>query len=492
MCGIVAITSTDNVITSLIDALLLLQHRGQDAAGVVTAQDKNCYLHKSSGLVRDVFSQQVVNKLPGNIGIGHVRYRTQGGADIANAQPFRITVPCDISLVHNGNLTNAKQLRQQLKNSSFAADTDSDSEILLHIFAQSLNAASQAAQVITADSLFQAVTKVHKRCQGAYVALVLIAGLGILAFRDPHGTRPLCFGEHIMENGQIEYLFASESTVLTGLGFNLLGDVQPGEAIFIDANSGMLHKQACAKNANLRPCAFEYAYLARADSIIDGISVYQARLNLGFSLANQIKQKYSINKQDAIKPKLDIDVVMPIPETSRPMALAIAESLNLPYKDGFIKNNYVPRTFIMAEQSQRKKSVRQKLSPINTEFVGKSVLLVDDSIVRGTTSKEIVNMVRQAGARQVIFASTAPVIRYPNYYGLDINTYQELVAYQRSFTEIAEFIGADVLIYQKLEDFDKAILSDQAKVKQLEQSVFDGYYFTANNNRSVTEVDKII
>ncbi len=470
MCGILGIVAKSPANQLLYDGLLMLQHRGQDASGIVTAQGNTFHMHKGLGLVRDVFRTRNMRALAGNIGIGHVRYPTAGSANSsAEAQPFYVNSPFGIVLSHNGNLTNAEELSQEL----FRADlrhvnTNSDTEVLLNVLAHELQESTRNCQLDPA-TIFTAVSGVHRRCKGAYAVIAMIAGYGLLAFRDPYGIRPLVFGTVESENGY-EYLIASESVALDTLGFKLIRDVAPGEAIFIDEAGNFYNKQ-CATNYSLNPCIFEYVYLARPDSVIDGISVYETRLNMGEHLAEKIRESMH---------HLDIDVVIPIPDSSRPSALQLANQLGVNFREGFVKNRYVGRTFIMPGQQQRRKSVRQKLNAIGIEFRGKNVLLVDDSIVRGTTSREIVQMAREAGAHKIYFASAAPPVRYPNVYGIDMPTRQELIATDRDTEEICREIGADYLIYQDLEALSRAISKISPTLRNFETSCFDGKYITGD------------
>ncbi len=467
MCGIVGVVSNGMVNQVIYDALLLLQHRGQDAAGIATDHNSSFAMHKENGLVRDVFRTRNMRSLLGNIGIGHVRYPTAGSTSEDEAQPFYVNAPFGIALAHNGNLTNAEQLKIELfKNDRRHINTDSDSEVLLNILAHEIQEATSSYSLDPA-TLFGAVARLHQRVRGAYAVVAQIAGFGLLAFRDPHGIRPLCVG--IMEtNKGNEYMIASESVALEGLGFRFLRDVEPGEALFIDKDHQLYSKQ-CATNPSLNPCAFEYVYLARPDSILDGASVYATRLKMGEYLADQVKQ---IMKSGAI------DVVMPIPDSSRPAAMQLALKLNLESREGFIKNRYIGRTFIMPGHVSRRKSVRQKLNAIAAEFKGKSVLLVDDSIVRGTTSREIVQMARDSGASRVIFASAAPPVKYPNVYGIDMPTRHELIAHGRTHEEVCREITADVLVYQDMASMRRAISDVNPRLTSLEASCFDGRYIT--------------
>jgi amidophosphoribosyltransferase len=470
MCGIVGVTSTTPVNQLIYDALLLLQHRGQDAAGIVTMQGTKCFMHKARGMVKDVFRTRNMRALPGHVGLGQVRYPTAGNAySEEEAQPFYVNAPYGIVLVHNGNLTNAQALKEEL----FEIDrrhinTESDTEVLINVLAHELENVARDLP-LTPDHVFQAVGAVHRRIKGSYAVIALIAGQGILAFRDPFGIRPLCYGEGSSEGGR-EFMVASESVALEGTGHRLVRDIAPGEAIFINTQ-GQMHSRQCADTPSLHPCMFEYVYLARPDSVMDGISVYQARLNLGETLAQRV-----IN----MLPPNEIDVVIPIPESSRPSAMQLAHRLGKPYREGFVKNRYVGRTFIMPGQGVRKKSVRQKLNAIGLEFKGRNVLLVDDSIVRGTTSKEIVQMAREAGARKVYMASAAPPVRFPNVYGIDMPTKEELIAHNRSIEQIREFIGADQLIYQDVDAMKRVVAALNPKVEGFEASCFDGSYITGD------------
>lgn len=469
MCGIVGMVARRNVNQPLYDALTVLQHRGQDAAGIVTCADNRFFLRKDNGLVRDVFRTRHMQRLVGNIGIGHVRYPTAGSSSSAEAQPFYVNSPYGITLAHNGNLTNAGQIKEHL----FKADlrhinTHSDSEILLNVFAHELQ--KQNKFIPEPADIFEAIKQVHHRCEGGYAVVAMLVGHGIVGFRDPHGIRPLVYGRKETANGY-EYMLASESVALDALGFELVADVAPGEAIYISAE-GELYQMQCADSPQLTPCIFEYVYFARPDSIIDGSSVYKARLKMGEKLAEKILQAY---------PDHDIDVVIPIPDTSRTSALQMANRLGVKYREGFIKNRYIGRTFIMPGQKERKKSVRQKLNAIDLEFRGKNVLLVDDSIVRGTTCKQIIEMARDAGAAKVYFCSAAPAIRFPNVYGIDMPSAHELIAFNRTEQQVAEIIGADWLIYQDLTDLQHAVAEGSGTTFDgFECSVFDGHYITGN------------
>ena len=474
MCGIVGVISKAPVNQLIYDALLLLQHRGQDAAGIVTMQGRQCYMHKARGMVKDVFRTRNMRALPGVVGLGQVRYPTAGNAyNEEEAQPFYVNAPYGIVLVHNGNLTNAPALKQEL----FDVDrrhinTGSDTEVLINVLAHEMELAGRDVP-LTPALVFRAVRAVHKRLRGSYAVIALIAGYGLLAFRDPYGIRPLVYGVSDLpaeDGGGQQVIVASETVALEGTGHTTVRDVAPGEAVFIDL-AGRVHAEQCAETPALHPCMFEFVYLARPDSVIDGISVYQARLNLGQSLAQRV-----IN---SIPPN-EIDVVIPIPESSRPSAMQLAQKIGKPYREGFVKNRYVGRTFIMPGQQARKKSVRQKLNAISQEFKGRNVLLVDDSIVRGTTSKEIVQMAREAGARKVYLASAAPPVRYPNVYGIDMPTSAELVAHNRSNEQIREFIGADALIYQDVDAMKRVVGALNPAIGGFEASCFDGEYVTGD------------
>ena len=467
MCGIVGVVSNAPVNQLIYDALLLLQHRGQDAAGIVTQQDRKFFMHKAKGMVRDAFRTRDMRALPGNSGLGQVRYPTAGNAySEEEAQPFYVNAPFGVMLVHNGNLTNARALRSELFSSDHRhVNTESDSEVLLNVLADELDKATRGA-ALGPQEVFKAVAGVHRRVRGSYAVIAHIAGRGMLAFRDPYGIRPLCMGRD--PEGTV--MVASESVVLEGTGHVFERDVQPGEAVFVTLD-GQVHTRQCAAHAQLSPCIFEYVYLARPDSVLDGISVYQARLSLGRTLAKRVISTV---------PPDEIDVVIPIPESSRPSATQLAHLLGIPYREGFVKNRYVGRTFIMPGQEVRKKSVRQKLNVIVSEFKGRNVLLVDDSIVRGTTSKEIVQMARDAGARKVYLASAAPPVRFPNVYGIDMPTSDELVAHGRSVEEIRQIIGCDALIYQDVEGMKKAIGALNPRLTGFDASCFDGVYVTGD------------
>jgi len=470
MCGIVGVISKSPVNQLIYDALLLLQHRGQDAAGIVTMQGTKCFMHKARGMVRDVFRTRNMRALPGTVGLGQVRYPTAGNAySEEEAQPFYVNAPFGIVLVHNGNLTNAHALKSELVDKDRRhINTESDTEVLINILAHELSSAATGTK-LTPEVIFAAVAAVHKRIKGSYAVVALIAGHGLLAFRDPFGIRPLIYGTADTPEGP-SVIVASESVALEGTGHQVVRDVQPGEALFIDLE-GQVHTRQCAENPTLNPCMFEYVYLARPDSVIDGISVYQARLNMGETLAQRLI---------STMPPSDIDVVIPIPESSRPSAMQLAQKIGKPYREGFVKNRYVGRTFIMPGQSVRKKSVRQKLNAIGVEFKGRNVLLVDDSIVRGTTSKEIVQMAREAGANKVYMASAAPPVKYPNVYGIDMPTPEELIASGRTMEEIRDFIGADALIYQDVDAMKRVVGKLNGKVASFEASCFDGRYITGD------------
>jgi amidophosphoribosyltransferase len=469
MCGIVGIANNQPVNHQLYEALTVLQHRGQDAAGIVTSDGQKLFLRKGNGLVRDVFHQAHMARLVGNLGIGHVRYPTAGSSTSAEAQPMYVNSPYGIVLAHNGNLTNTDTLQADLFREDMRhVNTDSDSEVLLNVFAHELQ--MQRAHKPGAEHIFAAVEGVHRRCRGAYAAVALIVGGGIVAFRDPNGIRPLVFGKRETPAGD-EFMVASESVALDILGFERVRDVAPGEAIYI--NEGKLHTKVCAQDTQLTPCIFEYVYLARPDSIMDEVSVYKARLRMGEHLAEQILKRYPNGEHD-------IDVVIPIPDTGRTAALPLAHQLNVKYREGFIKNRYIGRTFIMPGQQQRKKSVRQKLNPIELEFKGKNVLLVDDSIVRGTTIQQIIQLARDAGARKVYIASAAPAIRHPNVYGIDMPTPDEFIAHGRDEEQVSKLIGADWLVYQQIDDLVESAQQGNPGITAFDCSVFDGNYVTGD------------
>jgi amidophosphoribosyltransferase len=464
VCGIVGIVSNDPVNQSIYDALTVLQHRGQDAAGIMTCDGSQLYLRKNNGLVRDVFHTRHMLRLRGTMGIGHVRYPTAGCESSAEAQPFYVNSPYGITLAHNGNLINAGELKENLFREDLRhINTDSDSEVLLNVFAHELQVRGKLQ--VDVDDVFAAVAGVHKRCHGAYAAVAMITGYGIVAFRDPHGIRPLVYGRRETDRGP-EFMAASESVALDLLGFELIGDVRPGEAVFMSRDGALVTRQ-CDDNPQCSPCIFEHVYLARPDSIMDNVSVYKARLRMGERLAEKIRRE---------RPDHDIDVVIPIPDTSRTAAVQLANNLGVKYREGFIKNRYIGRTFIMPGQQQRKKSVRQKLNAIDLEFRDKTVMLVDDSIVRGTTSEQIIQMARDAGARKVYFASAAPPVRYPNVYGIDMPTKDELIAHGRSVEEIASEIGADWLVFQDLDDLIEAVRRGNRSITSFDCSVFTGDY----------------
>ncbi|MDF7326662.1 amidophosphoribosyltransferase [Proteus mirabilis] len=468
MCGIVGIAGVNPVNQSIYDALTVLQHRGQDAAGIATIDENNGFrLRKANGLVKDVFETRHMLRLKGTIGIGHVRYPTAGSSSASEAQPFYVNSPFGITLAHNGNLTNAHLLRRQLfETARRHINTTSDSEILLNVLAYELDRFDHFP--LEPDNIFAAVAAMHKKLRGAYACVALIIGHGLLAFRDPYGIRPLVLGKRPLEDGRSEYMVASESVALDTLGFEFLRDVAPGEAVYI-TEQGQLFTRQCAENPQLVPCLFEYVYFARPDSFIDKISVYNARLRMGQKLGAKIAKEWE---------DLQIDVVIPIPETSCDIALEIAHILNKPYRQGFVKNRYVGRTFIMPGQQERRKSVRRKLNANRAEFRDKNVLLIDDSIVRGTTSEQIVELAREAGAKKVYFASAAPEVRFPNVYGIDMPNANELIAHGREVDEIRKLIGADGLIFQDLPDLIAAVQEENPDINQFECSVFDGVYIT--------------
>jgi amidophosphoribosyltransferase len=471
MCGIVGVVARSPANQLLYDGMTVLQHRGQDAAGIVTADGHSFHMHKGRGLVRDVFRTRDMRNLMGHMGIAHCRYPTAGSASSeAEAQPFYVNSPYGIVLGHNGNLVNAAELRRELfLDDRRHVNTNSDSEILLNVLAHEIHDASAGRDRLNPEMIFTAVAGVHRRVKGAYAVVAMIAGHGMLAFRDPHGIRPLIIGRADTDKG-VEFLVASESVTIDTLGFKLMRDVAPGEAILVD-ESGNFHSRQCAQNPQLNPCIFEFVYLARPDSVIDGISVYECRRNMGKSLADKIIAS-GLSDQ--------IDVVIPIPDSSRPAAQEVGAKLGKPYREGFIKNRYIGRTFIMPGQEQRKKSVRQKLNAMPIEFAGRNVLLVDDSIVRGTTSREIVQMARESGARKVFFASAAPPVRFPNVYGIDMPTPGELIATGRTNQEIAEAIGADAVIYQELDALIDDVRKLNPAIRQFDCSCFDGVYVTGD------------
>jgi amidophosphoribosyltransferase len=471
MCGLIGIVGKSNVNQAIYDALTVLQHRGQDAAGIMTFDSGNFNQRKSEGLVRDVFRQHHMQRLRGNIGIGHVRYPTAGSAGAALAQPFYVNSPYGIGLAHNGNLTNSEALTEELFQTDLRhLNTDSDSELLLNVFAHELQKLGKLKP--TEEEIFTAVSGVHQRCRGGYTAVAMVANYGVVGFRDPNGIRPLVVGEREVNGGR-EYMLASESVALDVLGFTLIRDVAAGEAVYITAE-GKMYSRQCSASANLTPCIFEHVYFARPDSFMDGISVYKTRLRQGEYLARKIL---------ALRPDHDIDVVIPIPDTSRIAAQSMAHVLGLKFREGLMKNRYIGRTFIMPGQNQRKKSVRQKLNAISLEFKGKNVMLVDDSIVRGTTCRQIIEMARDAGAKKVYFASAAPPVRYPNVYGIDMPSAGELIAHDRDEAEICELIGADWLVYQDLEDLIASSREGNPAIENYDCSVFDGSYTTGDVDR---------
>jgi len=468
MCGIVGLVSPEPVNQLVYDSLLLLQHRGQDSTGIATTDGKTLHMRKARGQVREAYRTRDMRALPGTMGLGHVRYATKGSAaNEEETQPFYVNAPYGIVMVHNGNLTNTRELTDELyRVDRRHLNTSSDTELLINILANELQAQISGTD-LDLDQLFTAVSRVHERVEGSYATIALIAGHGLLAFRDPFGIRPLVLGRRQLGLLGTEWIVASETVALESQGFEVVRDVEPGEAVFITV-SGELHTRQCAENPTLVPCSFEYVYLARPDSIMNGISVYEARLRLGNRLADTI-ERYT--------PRGDIDVVMPIPDSSRPAAMQVAQKLGIEYREGFYKNRYVGRTFIMPGQAERKKSVRQKLNAMGSEFRGKNILIVDDSIVRGTTSKEIVDMARAAGANKVTFTSAAPPVRFPHVYGINMPSRRELVAYDRKIPEIATELGADYLIYQEVADMQSAIV-EGSRVTDLEKSCFDGRYIT--------------
>lgn len=468
MCGLVGVVAKENVGVCLYDTLTVLQHRGQDAAGIMTSDNGKLNLRKDNGLVKDVFRTRHMRRLTGQMGIGHVRYPTAGSSGPALAQPFYVNTPYGLSLAHNGNLTNTQELTRSLyKTDRRHINTDSDSEVLLNVFAHELQ--QQGKMEPAPEDIFAAIKGVHNRCRGGFAAIVMISGFGIVGFRDRNGIRPLVFGSRVTAQGK-EYMIASESVALNSQGFAVERDVAPGEAVYIDVDGG-LHTHLCTEPGEHAPCIFEHVYFARPDSLMDSISVYKARLRMGQRLADKVKRE---------RPDHDIDVVIPIPDTSRTSALELANHLGIKYREGFVKNRYIGRTFIMPGQSQRRKSVRQKLNAIELEFQDKNVLLVDDSIVRGTTCKQIIQMARDAGASKVYFASAAPAVRYPNVYGIDMPAASELIAAGKSDEEVQELIGADWLVYQDLQDLVAAAHEGNPEITRFECSVFDGDYVTGD------------
>lgn len=472
MCGVIGIVSNSNVAQSLYDGLTVLQHRGQDAAGILTCDTEGrVNLRKDNGLVKDVFRTRHMRRLTGNYGIGHCRYPTAGSSSPAEAQPFYVNSPFGIALAHNGNLTNAASLRKKLfKDDLRHLNTSSDSEILLNVFAHELfHSLGSDKYNLQADDVFSAIKEVYRRCEGGFAVVILIVGFGIVAFRDKHGIRPLAFGKREHEQGE-DYMIASESVAMDSQDYELVDDIKPGEALIMRTD-GTVHRKQCALDAKYSPCIFEQVYLARPDSMIDGISVYRTRLRMGEKLANKILRDW---------PDHDIDVVIPVPDTSRTSALQMSYKLGVRYREGFIKNRYIGRTFIMPGQEERKKSVKQKLNAIDLEFGGKNVLLVDDSIVRGTTSEQIVQMAREAGAKKVYFASAAPPVRYPNVYGIDMPAASELVANGRTESEVCDIIGADKLIYQDLPDLIESATKGNPEITEFDTSCFSSEYVTGN------------
>ncbi|KAI8890480.1 amidophosphoribosyltransferase [Backusella circina FSU 941] len=472
MCGITALLLADPngaACSDLFESLGLLQHRGQDAAGIVTCGSKGrLYQCKGNGMVRDVFNEQQLSNLVGSLGVGHVRYPTAGSSSMSEAQPFYVNSPYGIVFAHNGNLTNARELRAFLDQVAHRhINTDSDSELLLNILADNLQKTGKAR--VNDEDIFTAIKDLYDQCKGGYACVAMVAGFGLIGFRDPNGIRPLILGSRDTPNGK-DYMFSSESVVLEALGFSNFEDVKPGEAVIITREQ--VSRRHLKPNQKFTPCIFEYVYFARQDSIIDGISVYKARLSMGEALADQVINAFGEN--------MDIDVVIPVPDTSRVAALQCSRKLKIVYREGFNKNRYVGRTFIMPGQQVRRKNVRRKLNAMALEFHGKNVLLVDDSIVRGTTSKEIIQMAREAGAKKVYFASCAPPIRYPNVYGIDMPTRKELVAYNRNEDEVAEDIGADKVIYEDLTDLIESVRKFNPAIETFDTSVFDGNYVTGD------------
>jgi len=479
MCGIVGIVGKEAVNQLIYDALIVLQHRGQDAAGIMTVENNQFHLRKDNGLVRDVFHTRHMKRLSGNLGIGHCRYPTAGSSSSAEAQPFYVNSPFGIAFAHNGNLTNAHELQDEVfRIARRHINTTSDSELLLNIFAHALTSTSTLD--VTPEDIFKAVETAHSKIKGAYAVVAAIIGYGMVAFRDPNGIRPLVLGKRTTLLGD-EYMVASESVALDAVGFEFIRDLAPGEAVYV-TEAGELFTKLCAPNAASHPCIFEFVYFARPDSFIDGISVYASRVNMGRKLGEKIKREWA---------HLDIDVVIPIPETSMDVALQIANTIEKPYRQGYVKNRYIGRTFIMPGQTQRRKSVRRKLNAIKSEFKGKNVLLVDDSIVRGTTSEQIIEMAREAGAKKVYFASASPEIRFPNVYGIDMPSANELIAYGREIPQICECIKADGLIFQDIADLVDAVRQENPKITRFETSVFDGNYVTGDIDQQYLErIDK--
>ncbi|HEY1589548.1 MAG TPA: amidophosphoribosyltransferase [Rhodanobacter sp.] len=479
MCGIIGIVGTTEVASALYDGLTVLQHRGQDAAGIATVDGSRLRLHKGNGLVRDVFGQTAMSGLRGRIGIGHCRYPTAGSEGSAEAQPFYVNSPYGIAFAHNGNLVNTDVLRREMfEDDRRHINTDSDSEVLLNVLAHELQI--QDRMELTPDHIFKAVAGVHARASGGYACVALVLGYGLVAFRDPHGIRPLVLGERVTAEGR-EYAVASESVAFDVLGFKRIRDIMPGEAVII-TDQGQLHSRRCAEGVPHTPCIFEYVYLARPDSMIENVSVYKARLRMGQKLAEKILRE---------RPDHGIDAVIPIPDTARTAASALAEALGVPFREGFVKNRYIGRTFIMPGQGERVKSVRRKLNPVELEFRKKNVLLVDDSIVRGTTSKQIIQMARDAGAKNVYFASAAPPVRYPNVYGIDMPSASELVAAGHTEQEVETMLGADWLIYQDLKDLVWAVQDGNETLKQFDASCFSGEYVTGLDQRYLEQIQML-
>ncbi len=479
MCGIIGIVGTAEVASALYDGLTVLQHRGQDAAGIATVDGSRLRLHKGNGLVRDVFDQHAMSGLRGHIGIGHCRYPTAGSEGSAEAQPLYVNSPYGIAFAHNGNLVNTEALRREMfQDDRRHINTDSDSEVLLNVLAHELQI--QDRMQLTPDHIFKAVAGMHARARGGYACIALLLGYGLVAFRDPHGIRPLVLGERTTAEGH-EYAVASESVALDVLGFKLMRDIMPGEAVII-TDGGQVHSRRCSEGAVHAPCIFEYVYLARPDSMIEDVSVYKARLRMGEKLAEKIRR---------VRPDHDIDAVIPIPDTARTAASALAGALGVPFREGLVKNRYIGRTFIMPGQGERVKSVRRKLNAISLEFNKKNVLLVDDSIVRGTTSKQIIQMARDAGAKKVYFASAAPPVRYPNVYGIDMPSTSELVAANRTEREVEKLLGADWLIYQDLKDLEWAVRDGNENLKHFDTSCFSGEYVTGLDKEYLAQVQML-
>jgi amidophosphoribosyltransferase len=480
MCGIVGILGKEPVNQAIYDALTVLQHRGQDAAGIVTYGEGGLHVRKSNGLVRDVFHQRHMSRLTGNMGIGHIRYPTAGGSQSCEAQPFYVNSPYGICLAHNGNLTNYKELADLMAGEDRRhLSTGSDSEVLLNVFAHELQKCANGRPA--PEQIFEAVEAVNRRCRGGYAVVAMVIGHGIVAFRDPNGIRPLVMGERETDSGT-EYMVASESVALNVLQFGKVRDIQPGEAVFID-NDGTMHSHQYSGKTGYSPCIFEYVYFARPDSVIDKLSVYKARLRMGQELAGKIVREW---------PDHDIDVVIPIPDTSRTSAVPVAYHLGLKYREGFVKNRYIGRTFIMPGQEERAQSVRRKLNAIDLEFRNKNVLLVDDSIVRGTTSRQIIKLAREAGARKVYFASAAPPVRYPNVYGIDMPAASELIANGRDVEEIRQIIGADRLIYQDLSGLIRSVRHDNSEITEFDTSCFSGEYVTGDVTKEfLSELEQV-